>query len=190
MSALTIPVIPAMPAGSIATSQQLNDLVGCCEFLYQKPMTKVIDETGGTEIQEVGNFGYVSYSTALYDVDGQWSPTAPTVLTIQTPGWYKVRYSVTFTDGDSGGMSAAVRSLSGPNSPQGSGVVSLSYWGSSCLCESGMVNAIGSSGLWPFYLYTGDQLRVLVYSSQTGNTTLGSAQYGSFFSTEYVSIQY
>jgi hypothetical protein len=190
MTALAIPTIPAVPVGTIATAQQMNELVYCCEFLYTKPMTKVIDEAGGEPIETEGSFGYVSYTTALYDVDGQWNPGTPAFLTIQTPGWYKVRYGVSLSQGDSGGVSAAVRSLSGPNNPQGSGVASSSYWGSSLLCSSGMMNALGASGLFPFYLYTGDQLRVLVYASQTGNTTVGSSQYGSYFSTEYVSVQF
>ena len=190
MAALTLPTIPAMPVGSIATAQQMNDLTYCCQFLYQKPMTKVIDATGGQAVQVVGSFTYVTFTAALYDADGQWSAGSPTLLTIQTPGWYKVRYGVSFTSGDTGAMSAAVRSLSGPNNPQGSGVASASYWGSSCVCGTGTVNAIGAAGLWPFYLYTGDELRVLMYSSKTGNTTFGSSQYGSFFSTEYVSTQF
>lgn len=191
MAALTVPTIPAMPVGSVATAQQMNEMVYCCQFLYQKPMTKVIDEVGGQAIQVAASFTYVNFSAALYDIDGQWNAGTPTLLTIQTPGWYKIRYGITFTSGDTGGMSAAVRSLSGPNNPQGSGVASASYWASSCVCASGMLNAIGASGLWPFYLYTGDQLRILMYTSRTaGNTTAGSAQTGSFFVTEYVSTQF
>lgn len=180
--ALTIPTIPTLPAGAVVTAADLNNCRACVSFLLAKPMCRVQDTTGGQSIGIV-TYTNVSFNVESFDTDGMFS--APdNKITVQTPGWYKIRYGVVATIGTTV-LNTEVRHTTGANNPQGAGVVSAAFWGGYGIIQT--TGAAGSSGLWPFYLYAGDFVQVSVIGSGTGSTT-GTTNTGSFFSMEYVSI--
>jgi hypothetical protein len=190
MSGMTIPTIPALPAGYVVQLADLQNLAAAATFALGKPMSSVIDNTGGQAITT--SFAAVTFTTAVFDLDGMWAAGNPTRLTVQTPGWYKVRYGV--NAGSVGGIyNTAVGATTGPNNPQGSGIASAKYWGGYSNTSSGKIGVAAASGDWPFFLYQGDYLSVFVEAAATGSSTgtsqpTGFGQGGSYFGLELVSI--
>lgn len=180
---MTVPTVPQMPAGTIATSAQMNQLSACCSFLLGKPIARVVATTGGRAI--AGTASPIQFDVASFDPDGMWNIANPTRLTIQTPGWYKVRYSIVTVN--SAIFNTYVNSTSGSNNPVGAGVTSFSYlpgYGNGgSIGLSGV--ASGASGLWPYYLYALDYLVITALPSAA--TTTSVSPIGSSFSLEYVS---
>lgn len=190
MSGLTIPTIPSLSAGSVVQLADLQNLAAAATFALGKPMTTVIDNTGGQAITT--GFLAVTFTTVVFDIDGMWLAGSPKRLTVQTPGWYKVRYGINL--GTNGGCyNTAVGSTTGSNNPAGSGINSAKYW-AGYSDEAASTNGWASaSGDWPFYLYQGDFLQVFIQAAATGSSTgtsapSGFAQGGSYFGLELVSI--
>lgn len=192
MTGMTIPTIPSLPAGYIVQLADLQNLEYACNFALTKPMTRIIDTAGGHAIGT--SYAAVQFSTTSFDVDGMWNAANPKQLTVQTPGWYKLRYGINV--GSVGGITfnTYVTSTTGSNNPQGSGITSAPYWAGYADVGVGNFGFPCSSGLWPFFLYAGDFVQVLIEASATGAST-GTAGPGSttdaysYFSLEYVSIQ-
>jgi hypothetical protein len=187
---MTIPTIPSLAAGYVVQLADLQNLAAAETFALNKPMTSIIDNTGGQAITTT--FAAVTFTTVVFDLDGMWVGGSPKRLTIQTPGWYKVRYGVNV--GTVGGVfSTAVNSTTGSNNPLGSGVVSAKYWAGYSSPPAALVGWAAASGDWPFYLYQGDFLQVFIQAAAAGGSTgttapTGFAQGGSYFSLEMVSI--
>jgi len=197
MTALTIPSIPQLPAGYVVQLADLQALASAASFLLAPPMTKVSDQTGGQTVGATGSATTVQFDTALIDVDGAYSSANKGRLTIQTPGWYKIRYCVSVLTSSSGQgpFQTYVSSKTGPNNPAGSGISSGEFWaGYSNTTASAAHCFPGAAGLWPQYLYSGDYLQVAVFGQASGATTSitdpsgGSPYGGSWFSIEYVSV--
>lgn len=184
---MSIPTIPSMPAGHIATVSDMNALSAACTFLLTKPMAKVRDTAGGVNFTTSG--AVITYTTVDFDTDGMWSAGSPNRLTIQTPGWYKLRYMVN-QNGSSSATNAAAVGVTGSNNPAGSGLSTNMLWASYSDSEPGYMSG---RGLWPFYLYAGDFIRLIgIEVSAGGATTIatdqsGAAGGGSFLNLEYVS---
>jgi hypothetical protein len=187
---MTIPTIPSLQAGQVVQLSDLQNLASAATFALTKPMTKVRDNTGGAAIGT--SFAAVSFTAAVFDTDGMWASGNPTRLTIQTPGWYTVRYGIN-VGATSGSYSACVASTAGANNVLTAGTVSSNYWGSYGVGNSSLNTWIRSAGDWPFYLYIGDYLQVYVQADATGGSTGtaapgGATTGGSYFSLELVSI--
>lgn len=191
---MIIPSIPSLPAGYVAQLADMQNLAAAATFALSRPVAYVVDTIGGQAISTTIGSTIPSYDTVLYDADGTWSSSHKGRLTIQTPGWYKIRYG---TNCGSGGATCktGVASTTGSNNPQGSGIQSAWQWGAAAVSFSaGQIAFPGASGLWPFYLYAGDYLQTTVFASGSGNTTGttvptgGGSQGGSWFAIEYVSI--
>lgn len=191
VSGLTIPVIPSLPAGHVVQLSELQALASAASFLLGKPATEIADEVGGQAITT--SYNPVTFSQAIFDVDGMWNVSFPSRLTIQTPGWFKLRYIVN-TGTVANALNTYVTSTSGSNNPGGAGVTSAPYWAGYCENPggAGLYTYAGASGVWPFFLYAGDYLQVSVTSGAAGSSTAtgapGTATEGfSRFSLEYVS---
>jgi hypothetical protein len=187
---MTIPTIPSLPAGYVVQLADLQNLAAAETFALNKPMTSVIDNTGGQAITT--SFAAVTFTTVVFDLDGMWVGGSPKRLTIQTPGWYKVRYGINIGTATVV-CNAAVGSTTGANNPLGAGVNSAKYWDGYADLASGTNGWASASGDWPFYLYQGDFLQVFIVASAAGSSTAtgaptGFAQGGSYFSLELVSI--
>jgi hypothetical protein len=110
-----------------------------------------------------------------------FSSANPDYVTIQTPGWYKVRYSIVVNTEGGGVFNGYATTLA-------SGVTSSNYIASTGDSATSVpVCAFGASGLWPFYLATGTKLTLWVQSSVSGSVT-DVTPCGSMMSLEYVSI--
>jgi hypothetical protein len=187
---MTIPVIPSLPAGYVVQLGDLQALAYAAQFALNKPISRVIDTAGGAAIGT--SFGAVSFSSAVFDTDGMWNVANPQRLTVQTPGWYHVRYGINV--GTVGGVyTACIASTTGTNNPQGSGVQSANYWGASTDEAASSNGWATGEGDWPFYLYQGDYIRVFIEAAVTGSSTgitapSGATTPGSFFGLELVSI--
>lgn len=187
---MTIPTIPVLSAGYVVQLADLQNLSAAATFALGKPMSSVIDNTGGMAITT--SFLAVSFTAEVFDPDNMWIAGSPKRLTVQTPGWYKVRYGINM--GTVGGVyNTGVGSTTGSNNPLGAGVNSAKYWAGYCDEAAASVGWATATGDWPFYLYQGDFLQVFVQAaatgSSTGTTAPGSATHGgSYFGAELVSI--
>jgi hypothetical protein len=189
---MTIPTIPSMPAGYVATSTDMNNLAYCCTFLSTKPISRVRDAAGGQALSTTGSPVIINFATKDIDTDGMWSSGTPNRLTIATPGWYKFRYAIATGTGTTLRVCGQTISTTGANNPAGSGVVSSPYWGSYSYSASGNTAYARAAGIWPFYLYAGDYLQVQGFTDNAVSTvtTAPSAgnNGGSYFGLELVSI--
>jgi hypothetical protein len=187
---MAIPVIPTLPAGYVVQLADLQNLAYAATFALTRPMSSVIDNTGGMAITT--SFLAVSFTTEIFDIDNMWIVGSPKRLTVQTPGWYKVRYGINLSSAG-GQYNTAVGSTTGANNPLGAGVNSAKYWAGYCDEAAGTSGWASASGDWPFYLYQGDFLQVFVQAAAAGTSTgtaapTGFAQGGSYFGLELVSI--
>jgi hypothetical protein len=181
--AMTIPVVPSLPAGHVATDTEMNSLAAACTFLLGKPTARVHDSLGTLAIGTSATT--VPFNVKDYDTDGMWSSGANTRLTIQTPGWYKFRYGIVTAGGNA--VNTKMRSTTGTSNPAGSGITSGDHWPGYTASNTTFVGAAGCSGIWPYYLYAGDFLFVVALADTAGNTT-NNTVVGSFFSLEFVSV--
>jgi hypothetical protein len=184
---MTIPTIPELPAGYVVQEADMNNLAYCCTFLLTKPIAMVYDSAGGQSIATGPAYTTISWGSKYFDTDGMWTSSAPTVLTVQTPGWYKVRWGLT-VGSTVLATTGSVYSMSGANNPGGSGNMSALFWSGYSGQFGTAPGGSGCGGLWPYYLWAGDQLSLLASASTTGETTV-STNNPSWFSAEYVSIQ-
>lgn len=182
---MVIPTLPSLPAGSVATATQMNQLSTACTFLLTKPIVRVHDAAGSLAI--TGSATAVPFNTSDFDTDGMWSSGSNTILTVQTPGWYKVAYGISFA-GATNPVNTYIAGTTGPNNPGGSGNSIGHFWAG---YSNGIVaspgGACGGSGVFPFYLYAGDKIQVNILSNTTGDTLSVSVS-DSFFQAEYVSV--
>src|SRR5690242_6464643 len=125
MAGMTIPTIPRLPAGYVVTETDLSNLSAAASFAINKPAAFIYDGTGGQAITT--SFAAVTFTAAQFQTDSlMFQGGSPKRCYVQTPGWYKVCYSVNV--GTVGGVfNTAVRSTTGANNPQGSGVNSNYY---------------------------------------------------------------
>src|SRR5690242_14272239 len=187
---MAIPELPSLPAGYVATLGDMQALAYAAQFALTKPIAKIIDNTGGAAIAT--SFGAVSFTASIFDTDGMWNAGSPDRLTVQTPGWYNVRYGIN-TGSVVGVYTTCVASTTGANNPQGSGVQSANYWGGMSDEANASIGWATGGGDWPFYLYAGDYVRVFIEAAAAGSSTgtgaPGTATHGgSYLSMELVSI--
>jgi hypothetical protein len=190
MAGMIIPTIPVLPAGYMVQPVDMQNLAYAAQFALTKPMTKVIDNTGGVAITT--GFLAVGFTTEIFDIDNMWIAGSPKRLTVQTPGWYNFRYGINIGT-VAGTYNSCMTSTTGANNPLGAGVVSANFWGGYCDSVSGLPGWVTGGGDWPFYLYAADFVQVFIQAASAGGSTgvtspAGSASGGSYFSAELVSI--
>jgi hypothetical protein len=175
---MTIPVIPVLPAGYVVQPADLENLAYACQFLLYKPLTRVHQATPGQSLSTSGTI--ITWDTKDFDTDGMYSSSATDRLTIQTPGYYRVRYMVA-NNGYSATAWAQVNR--GPNNPAGSGA--LSYWPS---YNIGSTTAMmGAAGDLPVYMYALDYVRVNCSPNSSGGAT-DTTYEPSYLALELVSV--
>lgn len=185
---LAIPELPNIYAGYTMQPDDFDDLTYACEFLMTKPMTRAYDATGGQVVNVGLGSTVIVYTQITFDIDGMYNPAFPDRLTIQTPGWYKLRYGVNCGTSDVKLNAFAILSA-GPNNPSGPGT--LNMYGTSA--NSAPYTFMSAAGIIPAYLYTGDfvQVGVRCYTGQTAATSVAGYQSsndaGSYLCLEYVS---
>jgi hypothetical protein len=185
---MTIPTVPVMPAGYIATAADMNNLAYAAQFLLTKPITRVVDTAGSQAVTTA--FVQVTFSSASFDTDGMWNSGTPTRLTVQTPGFYKIDYCIqaAVASGTSINMNTQATVVTGANNPAGAGIATIVYAGYGSGSAAGGLRAAGhSSGVLPFYMYALDYVTVSVVAQLTGSTLSASA-FPSYMLLEFVSI--
>jgi hypothetical protein len=175
-----LPALTPVPAGYIVTAADLNNMAYACTFLMNKPIARVHDATGGQTIAAAGNTAII-FDTKDFDTDGMWSSSTPTQLTIQTPGYYHVRFMVNQAPATA---TAWVLVTTGANNPAGQGITNIYYDGYVIAVSN--IGACGAAGVLPQYLYALDFVQVFCRSN-VSSTTFGGTT-GPFFSLEYVSL--
>ena len=178
---MTLPTLPSLPAGYVVQAADLNNLAYCCTFLLTKPIVRVVDSAGG---QPLGTATLISWATASYNTDSMWFSGSTSRLTVQTSGWYKIRYNIVAT-GSTNAYNTYVTSTTGSNNPAGAGVVSGNHWAAYSNPLSSTGGGAGASGIWPLYLYQGDYIQVYANCGSAGNSTAANA---SELSLEFVSL--
>ena len=184
---MTIPTIPTMPAGYVVQAADMNNLAYGATFLLTKPIVRVRDAAGSQAVTVT--FTSVAFNTKDFDTDGMWSSGSNTLLTIQTPGFYKVSYAVdALAASTSVPMNTIVQVVTGANNPAGTGVSMPFCWGGASAggVASSLRGMAHASGIIPWYMYAGDTAAIQVNASATGMTL--STSIPSFFTLELVSI--
>jgi hypothetical protein len=187
MSGKILPSVQPVPAGSIANASQLNAVAYACSFLLDKPIALVYDSAGSQALSTSLNGTVISFGSAYYNTDGMWSSGSPTKLTIQTPGYYKVSYGI-HTQGGTlpTSLGGCVEEVTGASNPLGSSVTVGPYWGSFTVPGATVTAYCSNCGMWPFYLWPGDTLKILGYTATTSESTTSVTQ-PSYFSAEWMS---
>lgn len=190
---MDIPTIPTMPAGYIVQAADMNDLAAAATFLMSPPVCRVHDAAGAQAI--ITSAASISFNTVDFDNDSLYSSSSPTLLTIQTPGFYKAEYMINMYNGSTSppNCNSYILYTTGSNNPAGSGSTSKCWSGYACGGDTNTGEvAVRSSGIIPFYCYEGDSVQVQVVASATGLSTYSTTQnanaYDSYFSVELVSI--
>jgi len=181
---LTIPAVPDLPAGHVVTADEMNQLSSAATFLLGKPVVHVHDGTGGYAFASP----MLCWDTKDFDTDGMWSSGNKDRLTVQTPGWYKFWAGLT-TNGNGSSVEFFMRSTTGSNNPQGSGVNSTSNWEAAVVASAASpFTSMTVAGIWPYYLYAGDFLtvRASTVSGAAANTYITGVS-PSYFAMEWVS---
>lgn len=176
--AMTIPVLTPVPAGYVVQLSDLQAMTSACTFLMTKPLARIHMASSGQSLP-TGSGTAITFNTVDFDTDGTWNSGSPTRLTIQTPGFYKVRYTVGLGTSTSG--NSWVQVTTGTNNPAGSGVLSQCYGAYATVTAS----QLGSAGIIPQYLYALDYIQV--YYAGTAATTVGVGQGAPSLAIEYVS---
>lgn len=185
MSGMALPSIPTFdgvpfPVGRVVTADDMNALAYCCQFAMNKPYTRV----HATSTQSIPSATPVAinFQAADQDSDGMWASGSPGLLTIQTPGYYKVRYAV---GAPNSGCNGFIQGLTGANNPAGSGQTIAPQWGSYFLGTTA-VGCLGASGIIKQYLFPGDTLSVM-FSRPAGAIVTILTDVPPWFSLEWVS---
>ena len=175
-----IPVLTPVTAGTVVQAADLNSMAYACKFLMNKPICRVHTATAG---QALGTGTAVNFDTLDFDTDGMWSSATPSQLTIQTPGFYKVRYMTNqFAAGLVGNTWIAV--TNGINNPAGAGTA-VNIWRGYVIAVTNL-GPCGSSGVIPQYLYAQDYVQVFFGGNIASNVV--TVTEGPYLSLELVSI--
>ena len=175
-----IPVLTPVTAGTVVQAADLNNMAYACKFLMNKPICRVHTTTAG---QALGGGTAINFDTLDFDTDGMWSPATPSQLTIQTPGFYKVRYMTNqFASGLNGNTWIEV--TNGINNPAGAGTT-VNIWRGYVIAVTNL-GPCGSSGVIPLYLYAQDYVQVFFGGNISSNVI--TVTEGPYLSLELVSI--
>ena len=179
------PKVPAIFAGQVVTSAQMNALSAVATFLIGKPSAYVQASTSTT--QAMSGATPISFPAKIRDSDtpGMWASGSPTLLTVQTPSYYRVAYYVPHAVANS---VSYVEITTGTNNPLTVGTTKQ-CWSGSASATSGAVFCCGAAGVLPVYMYALDTVQVVVTPDSAVSTdvsTIGPAS----FSMEFVSAGY
>ena len=177
---MTIPTIPAMPAGYVVQAADLNNLAYAAQFLLTKPATRVHDGVGGQALVTTGTA--IQYSVADFDTDSMWSSGSPTQLTVQTPGFFKIDYMIDQNNGIS--YTSVAQITTGTNNPAGSGISTQCWPGGSFGASNRCCARAG--GILPFYMYALDYVQVLAYPDINGSSTSSAP---ATFTPSYLALE-
>lgn len=178
----SVPGPPTQYAGQLATSTDMNALANSALFWRRPPMV-IAQATTGQSLTG-GVQAAVQYSALLRDTDGFFSTAFPTRLTVQTPGIYKVRYSIPF--GVAGvSCQVLVRIQTGANNPAGAGV-QTPFWYGFASAAGGIDGTVNGGGVMPVYFYAQDFIQIMATVATT--STMPTSPQAALVSMRMVSV--
>lgn len=166
MSGLQPPAIPVFHAGQNPVAQ-LNAMSQAVSFLEAKVAFRA-RRAGGGALTE-GAFNIVTWDVVDEDPYGGWAAGAPTVYTVQAPGWYGVTGTACITGTGAGGtvLIPAFAINGGSQTGQGG-----SGWEGPEIFIPVTAPVQAASGYWEGYCNAGDQISLAAYLSTEPTTTL------------------
>lgn len=93
---MNLPDISVWNAGVQHDEDTFNAVTYALEFLLNPPEAKVIQTSAQSIATGATTATAISWSSKVLDNDGMWNAATPTVLTVQTPGWYEAEWAVAF----------------------------------------------------------------------------------------------
>lgn len=168
------PTIPTEPAGVIATSRDLNDWANAASFFLgstrgTQPMFFLMASATQGLTTSFTAVTYSSSAPVFKDNNGAWSSGTPSRVTVMTPGFYTVAWSVSAASG-AGHLQAYAQvttTAANPFNPS----TTLKFQESNRAATTSIV-VTSSGGLVPFYLATGDYIEVYALVGTAENTSL------------------
>lgn len=155
-------------AGTIAASADMNANANTALFNIRPPMIIANASASSGQSFTAGTAAPINWATLERDTDGFWSPTALSRLTVQTPGFYKIRWSIPYNAAGSNlGVYAQVTTYT--NNPLGSGLT-YACWFSWCGAQTGVNPANSGGGIIPVELWPGDYVQL--YGTMGAASTL------------------
>ena len=182
---MTLPAIPSTPAGTIATSADMNALAYACTFLMTKPIAEVYDSGSAQSIPTAG--ANVKFNTERGNTDSMWT-SGNAYFAINTAGWYRLRYSLNIVNASNNTCCYCAYGVftPGTNSPY-YGTGNLDFAVSSGRAFNETPAMLSASGVCPAYLNAGDEIAVFAEAS-VSSAVLSTTGFPSCASLEWVSI--
>ena len=177
-------VPPKWTAGWEPNADDFNTYISdVVEFLLEPPHARVRRDT--TQSLTDGAFTTISFTVCDKDNDSMWSAGSPTLLTVQTPGWYEITY---------GGSCVTP----GANYRLICGLIyngSLDHANGGTRGRSDVVAVSGSNAttggrMYSMFLNTGDTIGLVLYqqSGSAKNTTVSGEYDQPFLALKWVSF--
>jgi hypothetical protein len=188
---MQVPVVPTLPAGTVVTAAQMEQLAAAVQFLLTPPIaqlqqTSVAPVSGGQSIP-VTTPTAIIWTTQIADSDNGWTPAAPTQYIAQTPAYYVFSGTWQATAETTATYRGAYfQATTGPNNPGGPGLTTV--FGSvrvPNVTTAAQYSGTGTQMLSP-YLYAGDFVEL--YATSGHAETTGFADGGSFLSVQLASL--
>lgn len=93
---MNLPDIESWSAGSAHDETTFNAVSDALNFLLNPPEAKVVQTAAQSIPNGTATATPITWSSVVFDNDDMWDSSTPTILTIQTPGWYEVEWALAF----------------------------------------------------------------------------------------------
>lgn len=169
-----VPAVPTEPAGVIATSKDLNGWANAATFFLgssrgTQPMFFLQAATTQALTTSFTAVNYSASAPVFKDNNGAWSSGNPSRVTIMTPGFYTISYSVSAASG-AAHLQCYAQVTTGAANPFNPSTT-LKFQESNRAATTNVVVS-SSSGLVPIYLASLDYLEVYALVGTAENTSL------------------
>lgn len=166
---MDLPDISMWNAGTEHDEDTFNAIADALKFLLDPPQAEINQTTTQSIATGTTTATPVTFQSATMDNDDMWDVTTPTILTVQTPGWYEAEWAVSWAAKTDETLRSSSLYLNG------------SYGIGAAVCYSEFINASGTNKpqIWQSYdlfLNAGDTVAVgLLQSTGAALSTASSA---------------
>jgi len=96
VSVMELPTLSQWDAGMEHDEDAFNEVSYALSFLLNPPEI-VVKQTAAQSIASgTTNLVAITFDTLTKDNDSMWAAGTPTIVTVQTPGWYEIEYAVSW----------------------------------------------------------------------------------------------
>lgn len=168
------PVIPTEPAGVIATSKDLNEWATASQFFLGsfRGTQPVFFLMAAATQSLTTSFTAVTYSSSapvFKDNNGAWTSGTPSRMTVMTPGFYSIAWSVSAASGAGHLQCYAQVTTTAANPFNPSATMKFQAANRAATTN---ITVTSSGGLVPIYLATGDYIEVYALVGSAVSTSL------------------